>query len=355
MSDDGSVEEWLAENWSELTHELTKILNVEAGLSDVMIEAHGNSMSRDLDETLRVEAGLAEILLAEADSNQSIYRFTPSSSERVEARRLLSALPPVQRLALRGHPAVSASIYAALIKEAVALAEFLLVENTADRVVPRAAARSMALGLFRDVELADIRDISRAFNLAHARFVAFALANSLDQHSAHVEALELAHDLAADLALDISRAPNFSPAQDLIRAMTYYLGLSRKSAQANGPDRKSTHERDVKLVRDISRALARNLARKLAKSSLSGLTEAHESFGLVILEGVLDDFTQSDLSEVDLVGINLVGVFWTFAGTCWPASLDIEQLFANSLETTPGSGVYVVMPGMSPLRGRALV
>jgi hypothetical protein len=81
--------------------------------------------------------------------------------------------------------------------------------------------------------------------------------------------------------------------------------------------------------------LAEMLTNSLGIEHLDGLTEA-------LLNGALDDFSQADLSEVDLAHVVLIGVRWSVSGTRWPPSQDVEALIQESEETEPGSGVYVI-------------
>ncbi|MFG2030009.1 hypothetical protein [Streptomyces sp. NPDC048825] len=86
--------------------------------------------------------------------------------------------------------------------------------------------------------------------------------------------------------------------------------------------------RDLLRARTRSRDLARAIAALLGLAISTGLVDA-------FLSGALDDFTDDDLSEVDLTGTDLVGIFWSLDGTRWPRDTDMEELRGRSRRRPP--------------------
>jgi hypothetical protein len=165
-------------------------------------------------------------------------------------------------------------------------------------------AQCLDLVLERDLDL----DLGGASVLARA----LVLARTLDL------------DLILDLILDLARV--------LVLALdrTLFLGL----------DLSVDADLTVALARagDLALLLDEAASRALGIQDLGGV-------GTALLDGALDDFTRTDLSAADMVGADLVGVRWSPRGTRWPSTTDVEQLRDNSRETTPESGIYVVVRG----------
>ncbi|MEH0447716.1 MULTISPECIES: hypothetical protein [unclassified Streptomyces] len=67
----------------------------------------------------------------------------------------------------------------------------------------------------------------------------------------------------------------------------------------------------------------------------------------------MDDFTATDLSNADLTGIDLGGVYWSEHTTRWPPAINVEDLKARSKETPSGSGTWIVRSGTATIRDLA--
>ncbi|MFI9324871.1 hypothetical protein ACIGXI_34540 [Kitasatospora aureofaciens] len=114
-------------------------------------------------------------------------------------------------------------------------------------------------------------------------------------------------------------------------------------------DRRYEPNRDPGL--DLGVGSARGLANDLgrAASGVLGLNVTSDN-APAILADLLDDFTHTDLSAVDLTSINLEGIRWSVDTTRWPAAVDVERLRQQSLETHAGSGIDVVKGGPAEKR-----
>jgi len=83
---------------------------------------------------------------------------------------------------------------------------------------------------------------------------------------------------------------------------------------------------------DVIRHLNRGLGRARAISR-----------DIADIQAALDDFTNADLSDIDLARVFLEGLRWS-ASTRWPAHLT-EQICQLSTEIAPGSGIFVIRGG----------
>ncbi|WP_019064563.1 hypothetical protein [Streptomyces prunicolor] len=116
-------------------------------------------------------------------------------------------------------------------------------------------------------------------------------------------------------------------------------------------------------ARDIARVLALALALDTADARdlivEIRTAEVGRAIGLALrreplvldknsLHTLLDDFTSTDLT-----GIDLSGVRWSEHTTQWPSAIDIEDLKARSDETPPGTGTWIVRSGTATIRDHA--
>jgi hypothetical protein len=127
--------------------------------------------------------------------------------------------------------------------------------------------------------------------------------------------LEMARELAEVLGSDLGRVVNPFPSNDN-HAREQALDLALKRSRA------------------LDRVCAQTLAGRLDIAQAEGLAEA-------VLEGAMDDFTNSDLTHASLADADLAGVRWSLAGTIWPPGTNVKALLARSEEVQPGSGVLV--------------
>lgn len=86
----------------------------------------------------------------------------------------------------------------------------------------------------------------------------------------------------------------------------------------------------------------RNLGLGPLPEILKDLIEARDN-----LLDTANNFCGADLSDVNLEGVDLVGVRWDNA-TRWPTSEWAARLYRASVEDPPGSGVFTVLPEEAP-------
>ncbi|MEU4180407.1 hypothetical protein [Streptomyces sp. NPDC026589] len=354
-----------------LTRALDGVLDIEAGLREILILSHHDTAVDGLDGVLDAEAGLAAILPPAAAASPS---RGPHDGMRTEA--LLRTIGPEDRMVLRNESEVRTVSQALARTRRVALAlednppyDTYLARTLAldlaraitddlahDLVLARGLARDLSITAAGDLDLSratavvaclgeacglgsradclvartSAGDLTSALDLAHLR--AAGLVRALDRHRgiSLTFRLNVAGDL--DLALDIAHGR----AIDLVRLLSFEPGTDRSPA----------HRELVAQVVGIHTAeMCRTIGRVLGRKppTLDGDS----------LHALLDDFVTADLRGADLAGIDLTGVHWSELGTRWPAGLDVQALKARSEETFPGSGIWVVRSGTATLHDLA--
>ncbi|MEU8786105.1 hypothetical protein [Streptomyces sp. NPDC048637] len=315
---DNEADRRLDQHKRALLDDLGAVLDIEAGLREILLQSRHDTLLSDLGTILDVEAGLSAILPPATPPLPAIRPDTKAAWEgSTAAERFFLSVSPQVRVALRVHPDVIAACR--LLERArdldqsldhgLVLARLL----TFDRDLAADLARALDLALARARDLALHLDLDRDRTLALAR--ARDLARILDR----------LHDLALVLVADLDR--------DFDRAVVHVLGqfLSRV--------RDLSHDFVDICITEVRRCIAGGLDRDLPV-----LNEDE-------LNAFLDDFTTTDLRTADLDGIDLGGVRWSELGTRWPAAVDIEGLKTRSEEAPPGSGIYVVRSGTASMRG----
>ncbi|WP_217140278.1 hypothetical protein [Streptomyces sp. AC627_RSS907] len=336
-------------------HNLDDVLDIEAGLREILIHSRHDTAVDALGTVLNTEAGLAGILpptpQPQASDTSGTHRHPPT-------RDFLPTLSPAERMALRGHRDVKAAQRALVL----VLDLDLDLPHVLDRALDRARALDRTLARVR----VRIRDRARA--LAHD----LDLARTRDRDRDLARDLNLARDRARDLARDLPHALDLDLARE--RALDLARGLSLARVRRNDGLRDHARARILAdthaLVRDLDRILDLALiyfldlarARDLTRDLFSEIrtNEVCRAIGLAlhreppVLDAasvltLLDDFTHDDLRDTDLRGIDLSGVHWSMR-TQWSPVVDIEALKARSDETPPGSGIWIVRSGTTTVR-----
>jgi hypothetical protein len=333
MNDLDPTDRRLADLRTAMTDHLDALLDADAGLRDVLIEARHTGLNGDLDNTLDVAAGLRAIVPT-AEHRVPVERAGPATAaprqddpadaspiEGAVASFLMSLDTPTL-LAIRRDRALDALAAVFFLVPASArsgdLVRTLDHDLGADSAPGRALNRALALelaiepayGLAFDLDLDHGR--LHAFDLNRVRDLARDLARNVDYPSAlhHPRALENARSLARDLNHAIDRALNLA----IDRALNLVLNRVRDLGHADDLDRVLTlaldhdlgiagHARDLDLFRHLDRAR--------------------------------DDFTTADLRGVDLTRISLDGLRWSDA-TTWPSEDSKNQALLDSTEIGPG-------------------
>ncbi|MEW2570175.1 hypothetical protein [Streptomyces sp. NPDC047070] len=349
-----SAHRWLTRHQHALTHTLDDLLDVEAGLREILLHSHHDAATDNLDSVLDTGAGLAAILPSPETAPLASARATPHP--RTDAGELLRVLSPADRMALRNHPAVKEASQA-LARDALFL----------PRSYSRERGRLRALRLARDLARAFIRDLVHARSLVVVRDVtprfdrAFDLVRALDHALDRARALDFDLDHEFDHAFDLDHARAL--ARDLARvhtlalldpnrALDFDLALARARERAKARTRAIDHALHI-LDPDVAAVLIKLRIAEVGRAI--GLALRHKT---VVLDGnalhaLLDDFTATDLSDVDLTGIDLSGIHWSEHTTRWPPAIDIEDLKTRSDEAPPGSGTWIIHAGTATLRNLA--
>ncbi|MEV8248413.1 hypothetical protein AB0R01_32265 [Streptomyces rochei] len=339
--DGQDVSNRLGRHQHTLDDSLDGVLDIEAGLREILIHSRHDTAVDALGAVLNTEAGLADIL---PPTPQLQASGTSGTHRHPCAGDVLPELSPADRMALRNHPDVKAARCAL------------------DRDLPRTLALELALklahtfvrGLPRDRAFAFDRIRDRALALVSALDSARALDSDLARARVRVRALNRARALARDLvrARDLAR--------DLVRDLDSARDLDSDHVINHACGRARDLVRILDLALDHDLALYRALARARDVLSEIRANEVCRAIGLALhreppvldaasVSTLLDDFTHDDLRDTDLRGIDFSGVHWS-QRTQWPPVVDIEALKARSDETPPGSGIWIVRSGTTTIR-----
>ncbi|MFI8194871.1 hypothetical protein ACIF8T_40330 [Streptomyces sp. NPDC085946] len=376
---------WLTRHQYNLIDGLDGLLDVEAGLREILIQSRHTTAVDDLDTVLDTEAGLAAILPPAAHVTSA---STHDHTSATDLEELLRTLSPAERMALRNHPGVKEASYD--LTSAFAHVRVFAHDLDFDRNRARARALVRARNLVRDLardltrRLDHDLDLTLAAGLtldrlsAHALDRARGLARGLDRDLSRVRtrahhrarARDVAHDLdlalasAADLthSLDLTRAR--ARAADLTRALDHAYDLDRILARDLNHSLTRTRDRDRVAGRALDRASAHDLERVRVVIFEVRTAEVRRAIGLALrreppaldedsLYTLLDDFTTANLSDTNLTSVDLSGVHWSEHNTQWPPTIDVENLKTRSDETPPGSGIWIVRSGTATIRNLA--
>ncbi|MEU2625328.1 hypothetical protein ABZ642_45850 [Streptomyces sp. NPDC007157] len=361
--DGQDVHHWLTRHQHALTHTLDELLDVEAGLREILLQSHHDTAVDSLDTVLNTEAGLAAILPTPPTAPHS-------NTEAADAEELLRALTPADRMTLRNHSDVKTA--------SQALARYADVAR--DLVRTRDLALNVALDLALDLDRTLALDLDRALARTRALDLARTRTRTLDVDVARAlaSALDLAIARTRDLDLTLNSTHHLDLDRDLRRIGYLTLALALDRARTLARDRDLTLDLALDLACDRARALdlALDLARDLSRDPDFDLDFAHDlivkirtaevgraigqalrrnrpAVDEVSLHALLDDFTTADLRDTDLADIDLSGVHWSEHTTRWPPAVDVEDLKTRSDETPPGTGTWIVRSGTATIRDLA--
>ena len=257
------------------------------------------------------------------------------------------------RMGVRRHPVVRAAIVSGFVVRAMDIAAAVNRGRQGNLDLPliRSLARDLEQDLDRASEYARVRHLKPDVAVSRGAVLVLAIDQALGQAPARYPlircfdaAVELAHALGeavySVLGSPLSLRLDFSHGDDLemARELAEVLGSDLSRIIGSFPFNDHAHERAFDLALKRSRALdrvcAQNLAGRLDIARAAGLAEA-------VLEGAMDDFTNSDLTHASLADIDLTGVRWSPSRTIWPPGTNVKALLARSEEVQPGSGVFV--------------
>ncbi len=330
---DPTTDPWLAQQRA-MMNDLDAVLDVKAGLHEVLLQSRPDAMVDNLDTVLDVEAGLHEVLSTAPPGPRPPAHPNTAATDSSLAQQLLESVGAEARMQLRAHPDVARSH------------RRLDHVRTLDRIVTHSLERIRAL----THGLEDARD------LASTRDLVVVIAHDLeDAHDLITRDLtrDLTHglivnDLAPSLTADLAR-PH---ARALARALDVAHGLALRLAHDLDNDRNVVARTvAINLSLDLDRALGLilnlvDIWTKGVKKTLSEMLGRDLSaLDMNLVDRFLHDFTTSNLRNADLRGISLDGVRWSMTGTQWPPDVDVEALKSRSVETPAGSGTWTVRPG----------
>ncbi|MEV5950392.1 hypothetical protein [Streptomyces sp. NPDC051993] len=352
-SHDPTADDWLDRQQQDLLDGLDSVLDIEAGLREVLLQSRNDTMTDELNAVLDVEAGLAAILPQmpepKAQPTQHVQQLTS-----VEV--LLAAVSPSVRIALRRHPEV---LRGAEVREEIPEI-YRLVDGMLN------AARDLHDRGTHPVHPEWSVDASLRFSRLASTLTALLIATEgFASPRVEAEAARTAQDVLAfaeDLASAIDRASSLARKMEHLNHLTVTRGHHR-SGRKSSQQAQEELRRTLSQVRDRAanldalmvsavytikgftleciQKLQRVLAREVGLPGFPALT-------LYDLRVFLDDFTTADLRDAALADVDLSGVHWSVHQTRWPEAVDVECL--KGISTEVASGIYVVRSGTATIR-----
>lgn len=288
-NDDTSIDQRLRDLDRQAVIELTPVLDVAAGLQEVLLDAHHRRTITELTDLLDTEAGLAAVLSTRPSETGRDYGQLPTTLDpAAAARNLIKAIPAEQRLILRAHPASNAIINAVgssrALASAIERARSLrhVLRGGCDVERARDHARNLAIDHALDADRTLVRALDRVLerdlgrgshldNIIHlARDRDRALARAL------IRALDHALNYAVDHALEADRS------LERIRSLSLDHGLVELKFDSIfhfDSIRSRSITRTLDRVLDQSLAFARDFARDFARRTARG-TPGHSAHAL---------------------------------------------------------------------------
>lgn len=243
-----------------------------------------------------------------------------------------AALSPGTRLAMRGQPIFLAVMISDLLTRAIAIVivsdKFRLHRY---HLTQEVGALSGGLEFISTITSDLYPSSSLVHDLAEPRDLVFDLDVALVREGDFAHVRSIARDLARALALALTRLIS-ALSGDVPGDLALALALARTLDLA-GLDLNLDYALHSAL--SISSSVDEAAARRIDLSSKLRLAP-------VLLAGALDDFTQADLTGVELSSVSLVGILWSKDGTKWPTGTDVARMLELSVETNPGSGMYLI-------------
>ncbi|MFF8868035.1 hypothetical protein ACF08B_39040 [Streptomyces sp. NPDC015139] len=330
---------------------LDSVIDVEAGLREILLQADNEIVTQSLSSVIDVEAGLREILPAtRVELRQNPEAVAPQSANGVD--KIKAEISPAARMMLRANPSFT-KLIAGQHQMEVAEENCRGLSDTVQRLHDALfGGRSMKLAVAVDCSVVFI---STAENmLITLREIAEMVPRVFDETE---EQLEEMVKFGRELGLAIDRASNINREQQRVRRDSSSRGrqtareLTRDLARAQKEVEYRARGLD-RIVPTYAMMLAETKFRHFVKNEAQNFLHAPRFPVLTFSEWreFLDDFTAADLRSALLVGVDLAGVRWTLRHTLWPQEIDVEDLLMRSLEIPEGSGVFVVRSGTARTR-----
>ncbi|MEU2026688.1 hypothetical protein ABZ565_31705 [Streptomyces sp. NPDC016469] len=286
-------EQWWVEQNTEFDTGLADLLDLNAGLNEIWVERDQAQLESGLASVLDLSGGLAAILAGGVDSPEFLPRETAPTQLSQGSGLWFEAVPVEARLAVRTSP----------------LAHALHLAQAAIRSLERAR------GLAQQEEARYLREPQRGG--PNHRF-----------DTDRMMADNCTRALLVECDAEALPAQATLCAQDLLCVLEYV-------EKHGGTHYALALEGAVARAQDLLRALTAEVVAQLGLSE--NLRPDYEA-----LLSLLDDFIGADLRQANLAGVKLDGLWWSEKTTSWPPYVDIELLKLDSIESAPGSGIYVI-------------
>lgn len=357
------VDGWFERQRNTLLRGLDSLLDVEAGLCEIMLQPQNDTMTASLNSLLDVESGLAAVIPR---------RSRPEKSEPIESRHqellsekfLLTVMTPPDRIVLRRNPAVVQSLE--ILKHLPSLEQVLLdAQENAQRLeystfadrnvkVEMAFTASISFGFSTRSIATLIADMGDFVHASIDEDVALALRESVHSSERLTAVISLAREAAEKLNFHREKGEGrrlFGP------SWRNFLAIQMEYEQAS-----ELTESEVRHHVGELREIVTRLTQKISHFShacrhrvrhILACETGVSSFPSITLDELrmfLDDFTEADLRDAKLLGVDLAGVRWSVHETLWPAAVDVEHLKTLSDEVISGSGIYVIRAGTATIR-----
>ncbi|MFD5474429.1 hypothetical protein [Streptomyces sp. NPDC127105] len=286
-------EQWWAKQNTQFDTELADLLDLKAGLREISLERDQAQLESGLENVLDLSGGLAAILAGNIDAPGFVPVETASAHPSQDPGPLFEAVSVEARLAVRTSPLAHA-----LHLSHAAVRSLTRAREQAQQEEARSQREPRGYGPIHQFDT----DRMMAANCTRALLV------DCDVEALPSQAVLCAHDLLCVLEYVEKHGHAH-----------YALALEGALARAQ----------------DLLRALTTEVV------TLLGLSDSlHPDYETLL--SLLDDFIGADLRRANLAEVNLEGLWWSETSTSWPPYVDIELLKLDSVQTAPGSGIYVI-------------
>ncbi|MFJ2719791.1 hypothetical protein [Streptomyces sp. NPDC087437] len=328
-----SLGAWSVASGECTSDELDELIDIEAGLTEILLQSRHDATIDDLDLLVDEDAGLGAILgRCPAPRPDGLADRTIGTLQQEN----IPSITAVQRLTLRGTPEFASAL--AVLRKAHSLSEHLSAElkgvielelslaSLAGEILQRALPAEekdesfpRAHPVERAIELLTVLNLSLKGVLSLVdRLVDYSVRN----HVVTIESPDVAFSQLKTLRADLYAL------LDQIRLSDSPLNLEQLQVPHF-------------YIRSIGPEVMRFIRSALPAASGFPMNDAALQDAL----GFFDDFTSADLRSADLAHADLEGIRWSLAATNWPTEMDRDQLVGRSREISWGSGIYVVESG----------
>ncbi|MGA5452081.1 hypothetical protein ACPCVO_36160 [Streptomyces umbrinus] len=338
-----SLSAWSTASSQSAADELDELIDIEAGLTEILLQSRHEASVDDLDLMIDADSGLGAILGRRPD--RRVANLAGAAATGVPQQENTPSIAAVQRLALRGTPEFASAI--AVLRMARSLPE-TLSPDLKGVIELELSLVSLTGEILRQAHLAEERDRADTAT-GHDDFPS---TTHPAEHAAALLAV-LDHSLRGVLSLvdRLVDSPSGKPAITIagpgtdisqieglrtdLCTLLHHLRLSNPAL--NLEQLQVPHF----YIRSIGPAVMKFIRSALPPASGFPVKDDAVEDAL----GFFDDFTSADLTSADLTHADLERVRWSLAATNWPDGLDRDEMVRRSREISWGSGIYVVESG----------